>query len=245
MASAKYALAKHAFVCLSDDHVMILDVRCDRYRALSMRAAGRLGALVEGWPVKHPGAEGNTDAEDAASRALAEDLVAKGVLAADPALGKDATPVNIPRVVADLTSGGALPETAIGVGVLWAFIVESLVAAQWMKRHSFEQLLQKVQRRSTSATSVWTPAQADACRRLVHLFGRLRPWLFASRDACLFESLVLLRFLARHGIAANWVFGVRMKPWGAHCWLQHADVVLSDTSDAVETVNLFTPIMVV
>ena len=63
-----------------------------------------------------------------------------------------------------------------------------------------------------------------------------------SPGKCLHDSLALLEFLARHGIFPDWVFGVRARPFVAHCWVQYEDMVFNDT---VEHVTGYIPIMVV
>ena len=82
----------------------------------------------------------------------------------------------------------------------------------------------------------------DRARRLVEAFARYRVFLFSSRNECLFDSLALIEFLARYDIYPDWVFGVQTRPFAAHCWVQHGDIVFNDT---VEYVGGFTPIMVV
>jgi Transglutaminase-like superfamily len=82
----------------------------------------------------------------------------------------------------------------------------------------------------------------EAARRLVDTFYRLRVFLFASREKCLYDSFAMLEFLARYGLFPYWVFGVRALPFAAHCWVQYRDTVFNDT---VEHVRGYTPIMVV
>jgi hypothetical protein len=53
---------------------------------------------------------------------------------------------------------------------------------------------------------------------------------------------VLLEYLAWYRIFPTWVFGVQTRPFAAHCWLQHENIVLNDT---VEHVTRYTPIMTV
>ena len=49
---ARYALADHVFVCLNGEHLVLLDLREDRYWALEAAQTAGLGALVDGWPVR-------------------------------------------------------------------------------------------------------------------------------------------------------------------------------------------------
>jgi hypothetical protein len=59
---------------------------------------------------------------------------------------------------------------------------------------------------------------------------------------CLLDSLALLDLLTRRGLAADLVFGVKLNPFAAHCWVQAGDVVLNDT---LESVQRHTEILVV
>jgi len=47
---------------------------------------------------------------------------------------------------------------------------------------------------------------------------------------CLFRSFFLLQFLARRGHTADWVFGVTLFPFRAHCWLAIGDTLVGETS---------------
>lgn len=77
-------------------------------------------------------------------------------------------------------------------------------------------------------------------RALVGRFFTVLPWL-PRQGLCLHRSFMLLRYLARHGIDCDWVFGVRTWPFAAHCWLMIDDTVLGDELDRVRA---FTPILV-
>jgi hypothetical protein len=59
---------------------------------------------------------------------------------------------------------------------------------------------------------------------------------------CLLRAFMLRRVLHRHGHPHDWVFGVTLWPFKAHCWLQSGGLVLDDT---VENVAAYRPIMVV
>lgn len=66
--------------------------------------------------------------------------------------------------------------------------------------------------------------------------------LIVERDKCLLRSLALQDFLARHGHVSALVFGVRLHPFRAHCWLQHGSTVLNDT---IEVIGSFRPLRTV
>ena len=99
--------------------------------------------------------------------------------------------------------------------------------------------LHEVLATSRAAVEVRTPAAPDAAEREARLFRRLAVWAPIG-PKCLARSFLLRRFLRRAGCDAQWVFGVRTWPFGAHCWLQHGDVVLDD---APERLAQFEPIL--
>jgi len=58
---------------------------------------------------------------------------------------------------------------------------------------------------------------------------------------CLRDSLALAQWLGPRS-AALLVFGAKLDPFGAHCWLQLGDLLLNDR---VETISLFRPVRVI
>ena len=88
-----------------------------------------------------------------------------------------------------------------------------------------------------------TPAlEASGIRTLSHDFFRIRPFVYSSRDKCLYDCMVLLEFLAYFELFPTLVIGVTTFPFRAHCWLQYGPLVLTDY---VEHTRAYTPILVV
>jgi hypothetical protein len=101
-------------------------------------------------------------------------------------------------------------------------------------RRAFRDVLTFVRKRPATPTSADDPE----LRRLCAVFEQAVVWLPLS-GKCLLRSFLLLRFLQRSGRDATWVFGVRLWPFAAHCWLQVEDVVLDDWP---ERLSPYTPI---
>lgn len=77
--------------------------------------------------------------------------------------------------------------------------------------------------------------------------GLARDYLGARRIVpvepnCLSDSLTLAYYLARRFEFPSIVFGVKLDPFGAHCWLQTGSEILNDAADRVRE---FTPVLVV
>lgn len=57
---------------------------------------------------------------------------------------------------------------------------------------------------------------------------------------CLVDSLALFRLILRYDFAPAMIFGVRLAPFAAHCWLQSTEHVLTGS---VDDAHNFTPIL--
>lgn len=80
------------------------------------------------------------------------------------------------------------------------------------------------------------PGEVEGCVAAFQLAQRLLP----ARGACLPDALALVHLLRERGISCTMVFGVRLEPFEAHCWVQDEDRILCDT---YERAACFTPIL--
>src|SRR3981189_2915019 len=101
---ARYALADHVFVCLSGEHLVLLDLKEDRYWALEAAQTEGLGALVDGWPVRaSDGAQSAASTSPETTSAI-EVLLGRGLLTEGIPPGKEATPVTAIAPMRELVS---------------------------------------------------------------------------------------------------------------------------------------------
>lgn len=108
-----------------------------------------------------------------------------------------------------------------------ARFLRALVCAAWrFRRSSFAQMIAQAQRGAARVPES-SPAAATA------YFERLCLWL-PFRIQCLFRSFFLLHFLRRYGLRADWIFGVSLFPFHAHCWLADGDLLLGERIGKVE-----------
>jgi hypothetical protein len=242
----RYSLAEHVYVCVNDEHVVLLDLKEDRYWALAAAATTPLAGVVPGWPVRSLDAPmaGSSNPEQAEE--IAAGLVEQGILVGESTGGKDATPVRIVAPTRELLSGGDDPAGHLphapraGRAMAGNLLLAALSARLSLRLRAFEKVVRGFSTRKLKAGA--RAPDMERTRELVAAFFRLRVFFFSSRSECLFDSLTLLKFLAHYGIFADWVFGVQARPFAAHCWVQLGDVVLNDT---VEHVSGYTPIMLV
>lgn len=95
-------------------------------------------------------------------------------------------------------------------------------------RRSLEELGSVARRLGTGkARSAVTPQQAA---NLFRIFLSLTPF----QPECLFRSFALLHFLDSYGLRADWVFGVQLFPFRAHCWVAAGDLLLNEFAHGIE-----------
>jgi hypothetical protein len=225
-----YYLAAHAYACLSGDQLVLLDLEAGRYLALDYAQAAALTPFVHGWPVPASGAPPDAS--------LLAELRRRSLLTNDACAGKPANPLEMPRASTDLPlRSGAPPLTS---SEILGAITATTRAVVLVRGAPLRRIVRRVSARRQR--SVQSAGSADETRRLIEVFEYVRPFLFSGRDACFIECLALLEFLSPRAVSPTWVFGVRTKPFAAHCWLQLDDCVLTDS---VERTGSFTPIMAV
>lgn len=89
--------------------------------------------------------------------------------------------------------------------------------------------------------AVTAPGQIWKLTRIAAAFHRADV-IMGKEGLCLRRSLAMVRVLARHQLESHLVFGVRTRPFAAHCWVQCGNVVVNDD---VENARAFTPILAV
>jgi hypothetical protein len=231
-----YLLASTAHLCVSGGHVVILDLISGKYLGVPTIEAARLGGWVRGWPIA--AACGRDTASNPPE--VLERLRDQGLLTTDPSLGKSAEPVM--REIRDTWYAALWPRVAKPirlrhlVRMVWA-VLFAVGAMRWLR---LDRIIRRAQRRKLYSA----PARIDTERvaALLQIYRGLRPFFYSTEQRCMFHCMALAEFLAGFGVYPDWVFGVRIAPFQAHCWLELDGVSLTDPP---LTLDRMTPIMAV
>jgi hypothetical protein len=78
-----------------------------------------------------------------------------------------------------------------------------------------------------------SPAAPPGLASLAARFERMSLYL-PFRPSCLLHALALLHFLHAHGESADWVIGVQLFPFRAHCWLAVDAMLLGERAHLIE-----------
>jgi hypothetical protein len=224
----RYALPANLSFCLAGGRAVFLDLAHDRYFRLGAAPDAVFQTLVS---------SGHVSELDVAA------LVRLGVVRIASA-GESLRPAMIA-----IASRSALETEPLGrpPGIWMTLRVAHIVAKAWLslKLTPIARLMDRLRRLRarglTRPRMAQIEAPSDDVLAVAVQFNRARR-VVPIDTVCLLDSLALVNFLARRGLFAHLVMGVKLNPFAAHCWVQHQDVILNDVFDRA---SAFTPILVV
>lgn len=241
MEKSSYYLSKHTFICLADNHYVFLDLRSDEYLCLGREHTDAMKGLLSGQQVVD---ESSADIRlqgtgNSGASVVVQALLKKGLLVENDAYGKPPTPARVAVPSASTMKDFDKPRPRIGPAHVWNFFAAAAAASANLRWGSIERTVRSVAARKSTHATAATAVDIGASSTLFTIFHTLRPY-YPRKYLCLFDSLALLHFLARYNTFPQWVYGVRLEPFAAHCWVQAGDSVVNDIIDNVRD---YTPIM--
>jgi hypothetical protein len=236
----QYWIPAHVRVCPLLASTILLDLKRNRYFGIGTKETRALSTLALNWNEANGSAATVEQLAPDVAMDMADALIEAGLLSRDVPAERAAfgAPVDLSGV---LTSAGH--ELSRSSSLRLSHVASFVAALAWTRRalraSTLYSISCEIRDGKVAAGSNFDEAKAI---ELVGIFRRLRPHAFAARDRCLFHSLALVRFMARHALFPTWVIGVRARPWGAHAWVQQ-DKLLLDANP--EQVCEYTPILTV
>lgn len=223
-------LPSHVYCCRRGESFVFLDLEQDEYTLIMGEAAAALRELAD------------DAAGAAAARAIPKslhELIEAGLLTTDPNAGRRFSATRRSLALQSLLDT-ATTRAAVKASHVYNFIAACVTAATRLRWSRIKNTVSAVAKRK-ALLAPGPHVDIEKARQLSAIFHQLRR-LFPANYLCLFDSLALIEFLARYDVYPDWVFGVRLEPWGAHCWIQHQDFAFDNS---LEEAADFTPIMVV
>lgn len=198
-------------VALIGDKAVVLDVRHDRYTMWNGSCASALLDLQRGKP--------SPLSQDDCHTLERHGLLTKGEQGTGPWL--TATDIRTPT-----SSAVEGPEAGrLRPLHLLASVWNCIRARMDLRSAPLHQVLIDLPAASRGRTTRDLVTHARA-------FDRARRWS-PVRPRCLPDALAYARMARREGFAVDLVFGVKLHPFEAHCWVQSGSLVLTDPLDKV------------
>jgi hypothetical protein len=227
---SEYFLPRHVHFCCRGDDFVFLDLRQDDYTLVNGDAAAAL-RFLDGHS-----SESRSEVDDAL-----KELLEGGLLITDPAAGKSIRATRTILAMESLVDDEAPPRSRLSALHVCRFFAACVTAAARLRWGRLEEAVRTVEQRRQQHCASPNSFNVTRARELMAVFQELRS-VFPRDYLCLYDSLALLEFLARYRIFPTWVFGIKLEPWAAHCWVQEGQFVFNED---VEEAAGYTPIMVV
>jgi hypothetical protein len=233
-------LADHIRACRVGNQMIFLDLLRDKYIGLGGPHMDALSAVICG----------STPDDDPSVQPLDTALLARYVrrLRQQQLLSNE--PPHEPRndsphfdpPMASLSSESETGQESFEWGRLLQLWHSTFVAGTWLRWHNLSGIASRLSKLRAKHVGQGGQKLTDAVRASVNQYIQLRPFALSSHDRCLNDSLTLIHFLTTQGLSAQWVIGVKVRPFEAHSWAQAGDVVLNDFA---ERVRHYQPILIV
>jgi hypothetical protein len=218
-----YAIPDHLSFCEIDARTIFLDLRRDRYIELDPETRATLNRCRA------------ADAPSVRVSADVEHLQRLGLIV------ESTKPTNLAAIAIDVPQLSLRDEPSPRSLKAWPIVPEVLALLlhnrRILKRGGIEVAVSEVRSRNADRSR---PRSLDG--ELLEAAQRFRAarLLIPIQPNCLLDSLSLSSFLSRRGLRASLIFGVKLDPFAAHCWLQTAGAIVNDGAD---TVTAFTPVL--
>lgn len=216
---AGYTLRKNLSFCRIGDRHVFLDLSADRYFCLQPAADRAFSDLVSGTAVA---------TEQLGSMLLRGDL--------EP-VGGDC----LPAACNSQSARSQVGESEVNAS-LSAMLDVLARRSAWRLQLKFFPLAQLVSQFQTRKAALPINARAPIDVRRLRTVYRRANLAVSAQDQCLAVSFALAWQLLGLGFRPDLILGVKMRPFEAHCWVQLDDALVIDDLD---TIRLFTPILVV
>ena len=214
-------LDEGVFLARIDDRSVVLDLQRDRYFALTAPMTRGVFGLVG---ADEPGASAGERTKAAAA------LERMSINLANAKVGRPLPPPPLKTLWAanpDAAARDAIPRPA----VLWAL---ACTAAR-LRLGAFRQTIEWAETRIVAS-----PTTGRGCAKAaVDAYAATRPW-FPVKPVCRLDAIALSLILADAGCTPRLVFGVRLEPFHAHCWVEAEGQIVNE---AAEDLVQYVPIL--
>lgn len=228
-APSHFTLSQTAYMADCDGCLIFLDTRHDRYSFLCEIDTCLVLPLIATDTDEF--APGNALSAHVGKEALdvAADLQSSGLLVAGLG-GKRYAPRFYEEPVKELSRAVQTTYPLPGAGEILRLVRSVATAKTMLRALPLNEIISRVERWKQS--SHHSPDWHQFIQQL-ELYRRVRPLLYNKESNCLFDTLCMMIFARQHISALTWRFGVRLRPFMAHAWLQWEEFLIDDQASTI------------
>jgi hypothetical protein len=225
----QYQLREDLSFCRIDGHFIFLDIQRDRYFRLDNAMESALLAYI--------------DHNEHSSTGFSK-LIKHNILTKASGTERCVAPPVIKSPSRSVLEEGTETHKFDVFACLEVFAI--LAATKWqLKTRKLKDILDRLiasrQGRGRAQGSARPEPLEKTTLDAVSLFRQMRRYVPIA-SCCLLDSLSMVKFLMRRRLPSTIVVGVTLDPFGAHCWVQVADLMLNETLDKA---SLYTTIKII
>jgi len=238
---SEYYLQSDVYLSMPGNSGILLDLRSGDYIGLESGQVRALSRIVRGWPTPRTSASQTVPTANEVAE-LVRTLTTRRLLTQQKSLGKEARPISVDAVTRVLVDRDFIQAPRVRLFHRLTLLLACVRAYLLLRLWPLGRVLRVARDRKVRETGVVDEGHLEDLSHLLSIFIHLRPFYYSWNDKCLFDSLVLIEFLARYRHFPLWVIGVKTDPFLAHSWVQHGDCVLNG---GLEFTQQFTPIVAI
>jgi hypothetical protein len=125
------------------------------------------------------------------------------------------------------------PHSKIRLKYVLEYLFARTTSSTLLRFVSIETIVRRLRSRKERTTREKDAHDTELTRHLAMIYNALQLRYAPSDNTCLLNSLAMMRFFAIYDIYPDWIFGVRIQPFAAHCWVQNGSIVLNDSAQNV------------
>ena len=228
--------ANYTNFCFLDDVSVFLDRKNDRYHYVGQQqseALSRLEKINVNEKYTRPGI--NEYPEE-----VINDLISKNLLTTQQSAG---TPIRqtvhdkpISSVYDTFWSRNFSPK------IITIMAAHYVLTRRHLKRETFFETTRKAEKLKLKLKRHAIFRSNDVITEISRKLIDSRYFIYTYKDKCFFDSYLFFTYFNGISTPVEWVFGVNLCPFSAHCWVEYNGIVLNDQ---FERVSAFTPIYII
>lgn len=212
--------------CWIERRAVFLDLDADRYFCLPADANSAFEALVM-----------QEGVDDASLQALVP-LIARGALIAADVSCPPIRPTWVPSATTSLLDNDSARARPLGIAQA---VAARLFTTAQLSGRPLASIIATIRRAKHGLSPDATGAFRLTQCRVAHDFDAANR-VSSANGRCLVNAIAAMRTLVAHGSPADMIFGVRLNPFMAHCWVQGPYGLVTDRLDQTSG---FTPILAI
>lgn len=227
-------LNKYVGYCFIDKVCIFLNIRKDIYKYLDSRYTREIKEIQK-TSEKNLACQNLNRSEKAIN--CINELISQDFLTFNENVGKDfVSPI---KMTAYSSVYDAYWERNLDFKSIITLLLTFVRVKNYLRRDSFFETLKKADSIKMNTLSKKTNLDKDFIIKKARQYIDARSLIYSYFDKCFLDSYILFTLFNRRSISVDWVFGVELYPFRAHCWIEYEGIVLNDN---LERVSACTPI---